>query len=219
MTWSLLDSRGRRKYLTSVERAAFVQAALAADRVIGTFCLTLALTGARISEVLALTADRVDVGTSSVVFETLKRRERGVFRAVPVPSELLSLILDIRDPILNEDQRLWRFSRPTAWKYVKRLMVTADVPRDVAKPKALRHAFGVEAVQKRIALSVVKKWLGHAKIETTAIYADPIGDEERALARLTWEGLAFTARPEEIAAQDLSQSGSPCQPVLQAGEQ
>jgi hypothetical protein len=75
----------------------------------------------------------------------------------------------------------------------------ANVPSDVAKPRALRHAFGVEAVQKRIALSVIKKWLGHAKIETTAIYADPVGDEERALARLTWEGLALPVQPKETA--------------------
>jgi len=53
----------------------------------------------------------------------------------------------------------------------------------------LRHAFGVDAVQNRIALSLVKKWLGYAKIETTAIYADPIGAEERALARLMWKRL------------------------------
>jgi hypothetical protein len=55
-----------------------------------------------------------------------------------------------------------------------------------AMPKALRHAFAIEAVQQGIALSVIKKWLGHAKIETTALYADPIGEEERALARLRW---------------------------------
>jgi integrase/recombinase XerD len=48
------------------------------------------------------------------------------------------------------------------------------------------HAFGVGAVQQRIALSIIKRWLGHAKIETTAIYASPIGEEERALARLMW---------------------------------
>jgi site-specific recombinase XerD len=59
----------------------------------------------------------------------------------------------------------------------------------LAKPRALRHAFGVDAVQNRIALSLVKKWLGYAKIETTAIYADPIGAEERALARLMWKRL------------------------------
>ncbi len=191
MTWTLLDSRGHRKYLTSAERAAFVQMALTAEQTVGTFCLTLALTGARISEVLALTADRVDAATSSVVFETLKRRERGVFRSVPVPPELVCRLLKIPTTISNENQRLWRFSRPTAWKHVKRLMARANVPDHVAKPRALRHAFGVEAVQKRIALSVIKKWLGHAKIETTAIYADPVGEEERALARLTWEGLAL----------------------------
>lgn len=97
-------------------------------------------------------------------------------------------------------------------------MVRANVPGDVAKPRALRHAFGVEAVQKRIALSVIKKWLGHAKIETTAIYADPVGEEERALARLTWEGLALSMQPEETAFANLS-GLEVSQPVLHAREQ
>ena len=65
-------------------------------------------------------------------------------------------------------------------------MLAAGVDPSVAKPRALRHAFGVEAVQQRIALSLIKRWLGHAKIETTAIYANPVGEEERALARLMW---------------------------------
>jgi len=68
-------------------------------------------------------------------------------------------------------------------------MAAAGIPSTQAKPKALRHAFAIEAVQKRIALSLIKKWLGHAKIETTAIYAEPIGEEERALARLMWRTL------------------------------
>jgi integrase/recombinase XerD len=91
-------------------------------------------------------------------------------------------------------ERIWTFSRPTAWKHVKRRMVAIGVPADVAKPKALRHGFGVAAIQQRIALSLVKKWLGHAKIETTAIYADPVGDEERALARLMWRQTPLIVR-------------------------
>lgn len=51
----LFDQFGNRKYLTSTERRAFMDAAKRAAPEVETFCLTLAYTGARISEVLALT--------------------------------------------------------------------------------------------------------------------------------------------------------------------
>ncbi len=66
-------------------------------------------------------------------------------------------------------------------------MRLANEPDYVSKPKALRHAFGAEAVLNKASLSLVKKWMGHAKIETTEIYTSLIGDEERTLARLTWQ--------------------------------
>lgn len=194
MTWSLYDGWGQRKYLTPSERAAFIKAALEGEPLSGSFCLTLALTGARISEILSLTADRIDGGNKTIVIETLKRRRQGVFRAVPVPSELINYLMEVHQLHLtspDDRKRLWLFSRPTAWKRVKRTMRAAQIPASVAKPKSLRHAFAVEAVHQRIALSVIKKWLGHAKIETTAIYAEPIGEEERALARLMWQELPY----------------------------
>jgi integrase/recombinase XerD len=58
MSGSLFDTCGHRKYLVASERRAFVSAALAEDDPTASFCLTLAVTGARISEVLALTLDR-----------------------------------------------------------------------------------------------------------------------------------------------------------------
>ena len=62
-------------------------------------------------------------------------------------------------------------------------MRKAGIAESLCKPKALRHAFAVEAGQKAIPLSIVQRWLGHARVETTAIYASAIGDEERDLAR------------------------------------
>lgn len=53
--------------------------------------------------------------------------------------------------------------------------------------KGLRHGFGVACVQKKIPLNMVQKWLGHADIKTTAIYADAVGEEERDIARRLWE--------------------------------
>jgi len=68
-------------------------------------------------------------------------------------------------------------------------MRLAGVPEAQAKPKALRHAFAIDGTQERVGLSLLKKWLGHAKLETTEIYATPLGPEERMLARLMWHGI------------------------------
>lgn len=89
---ALFDKSGNRKYLTSRERRAFVYAASKHREDVATFCLTLAFTGARISEVLALTVTRVDAADKAVVFETLKQRKQGVFRTVPIPRTLVPLL-------------------------------------------------------------------------------------------------------------------------------
>jgi site-specific recombinase XerD len=54
-------------------------------------------------------------------------------------------------------------------------------------PKALRHAFGAEAALRQITLTLIKKWMGHARLETTEVYTTLIGKEERAMAQLTWK--------------------------------
>jgi site-specific recombinase XerD len=74
-------------------------------------------------------------------------------------------------------------------------MRKAGVSESLCKPKALSHAFAVEAGQKAIPLNIVQRWLGHARTETTAIYASALGDEERNLARRAWSSLEL-AIPE-----------------------
>ena len=162
---------------------------------IATFCLTLALTGARISEVLALTPERIDITDAAIVIETLKQRKKGVFRGVPVPRALLRQLDSVHgitaalgDPA-RRSTRLWSWGRTTAWSHVKRVMARAGIADAFAKPKALRHAFAVEAGQNGVQLNIVQRWLGHARIETTAIYAGALGSEERALAGRTWRNL------------------------------
>jgi integrase/recombinase XerD len=71
-------------------------------------------------------------------------------------------------------------------------MQAANVDTRIAMPKSARHAFAVEAGQKGIPLNIVQRWLGHARIETTAIYAGALGEEERNLARRMWGTLETT---------------------------
>ena len=191
----LFDQTGNRKYLTANERREFVAIAGRASSEVETFCLTLAYTGARISEILALTAARIDVGTNSIIIESLKKRRRGIYRAIPVPEELLAqleAVHHIKSAHADEGRRnlrIWGWSRTTAWHRVKDIMRCAGIGDPRAMPKALRHAFGVEATQVSVPLNILQKWMGHARLTTTAIYADATGDEERALARRTWAGL------------------------------
>ena len=50
-----------------------------------TLCGVLYTTGCRVSDALALTPKRIDLAGRAVVFETLKKRRQGVYKAVPVP--------------------------------------------------------------------------------------------------------------------------------------
>lgn len=192
-TAGLYDRRGHRKYLNSEERAAFLKASEKASREVRTLCYLLAYAGCRISEALALTADRIDLNEEAVIFETLKKRRAGIYRAVPIPGDVLNvmdLVHGIRDAQAGRDggraHRLWPWSRMTAWRRVREVMTAANIRGPHATPKGLRHGFGIAAVGAGIPLNLVQRWLGHAQLSTTAIYADATGAEEHDIARRMW---------------------------------
>lgn len=193
MSSVLFNRAGKRKYLTNDERQAFISAAKTRPREVRTFCLVLAYTGCRISEALQLTADRIDPAGGLVVFESLKKRRDGIFRAVPVPPALLDALELVhgiseaqRRPDGGAGLRLWTWSRSTAWRRVQEVMQAAGIAGPQASPKGLRHGFGVAAVQAGIPLNLVQRWLGHADLATTAIYVDAVGVEEQELAARMW---------------------------------
>ena len=184
---------GARKYLTTGERDAFLRAAEQADRQVRTLCMTLAFAGCRLSEALALTVDRVDLVAGLLVLESLKKRRSGIYRAVPVPPallEALDLVHGIRELQGRRGKgrgvRLWPWSRMTGWRAVHAVMAAGGLDGPHASPKGLRHGFGVAAVSAGIPLNLVQKWLGHAQLTTTAIYADAVGEEEQSIAARMW---------------------------------
>ncbi len=189
----LYDQQGNRKYLTAEERRAFIKAAQQAEAEVETFCLTLAYTGARISEILALTPHRIDFSVRGITIESLKKRRTGVFRTVPVPDHLLDRldavhrIKSAQVDVDLQDKRVWHCCRTTAWQHVKDVMRDAGITGAWAMPKGLRHSLGVAgSTDARIPLNIIQRWLGHSRIETTAIYAGATGKEERMLAERLW---------------------------------
>ena len=212
----LYDQHGNRKYINEVERRRFLRAARPNRRwliwppvldlmrlgrsgkssrewEVFTFCLVLARTGGRISEVLALTPRQIDLEGRTIVFRTLKkRRKQIVYRAVPVPLRVLRELEAVhqieaarQDPV-RADERIWSWSRRTAWTRVNEVMTAAGITGLQASAKGLRHGFAVNALVKRVPLVVVQDWLGHARLETTAIYSKAVAAEARAIANRMW---------------------------------
>ena len=190
---TLYATDGARLYLTAGERTAFLKAAERADREDRTLCMTLAYSGCRLSEALALTVDRVDLAADLLVFESLKKRRTGVYRAVPVPPSLLEaldLVHGIREwqgkRGKGQGVRLWPWGRMTGWRVVHAVMKETGLSGPHACPKGLRHGFGVAAVSAGIPLNLVQRWLGHAQLSTTAIYAHAVSEEEQSIASRMW---------------------------------
>lgn len=194
MSRELYTTDGKRKYLTSEERDRFLKQANQHERgEVRTLCLVMAYTGCRISEALALTADKIDLSNKTIVFRTLKQRHRIVFRAVPVPDgtlDALDLVHRLRKAQKGKfggsKTLLWSWKRCQATKHICEIMQQAGISGAHASPKGLRHAFGVKASADTRNPRLVQKWLGHRSIETTAIYMDAVGDEERELASRMW---------------------------------
>jgi site-specific recombinase XerD len=72
-----------------------------------------------------------------------------------------------------------------------RIAVPADSEEHI-RLHDLRHSYAVHALDRGIALNHVQKQLGHANIETTAIYAEVFAEDRRRahLTRSPGDGLA-----------------------------
>lgn len=189
---SLFDATGGRKYLCARELPRFLAAARDADEATHLLCCLLAFTGCRISEALSLTPVQLDAETGRVVFRTLKRRKTA-FRAVPLPADLMRDLLRHAGS-RADDARLWNCSRQTAWRHVKAVMARAKIKGPQATPKGLRHGFGVANAEENVPMATTQRWLGHAELETTAIYQQAVGREENAFARRLWRRWPSMAR-------------------------
>lgn len=189
----IYDKDGSRLYLDQNERKAFLNTAKQARPKVRTFAEILAFTGCRISEALELVPQRVELSENRIILRSLKKRKDNVFRAVPCPTDFLERLSMVHDlqrlgkGLKMMDDPLWGWTRQHANEIVKLLMVEAKIPEGKHRtPKGLRHAFGVHAISNGVPLHLLQKWMGHAFIQTTAIYANAIRAEETTIAEKMW---------------------------------
>ena len=185
--WSMYDGGGQRKYLTNSETAKFLEVAKHESVDVYSFCWFMAVTGCRISEALSVSAENFDFASGHIIIKCLKKRQNSVYRAIPLPLKMLDRMQEwMAKGMLDRRGRLWPWSRMTAYRKVTGIMEKARISGPWAVPKGLRHGFGVRAIHSGVPLNLVQRWLGHADMKTTAIYANASGPEERQIAARAW---------------------------------
>jgi len=189
----LYDPLGNRLYLNQEERSSFLNVARIKSPKIRTFAEILYYTGCRISEALEITPNRIEFSDKKIIIRSLKKRRHDIYRAIPAPETFLDTlntahnIREIQNIRKKANSKLWNWHRQHAWRVIKSLMIEANIPDGPHRsPKGLRHGFGVNAIVSGVPLNMVQKWMGHADISTTAIYANAIGREEQEIAARMW---------------------------------
>jgi integrase/recombinase XerD len=200
-SFSLYGPDGARKYLNRDELRRVLAAMEDLEPDERLFALTVAVTGARISEVLALTPRSFQIETRILAVLTLKRRST-VWREIPIPRRLMAE-LNVHFGIAEAQHdptrvacRLWPQHRVTGWRIIKHAMMVSQIMGRAACPRGLRHSFGVGTLQSGAPLNLVQRWLGHSRISTTAIYTAACGPEEIAFAKMFWRTSGLARGPD-----------------------
>ena len=181
----LYSRTNRRLYLNASERARFLQSCRCQPANKRAFALTLFYTGCRLSEARELTPNAIQIVENIISIRSLKKRNQHHIREVPVPALLTDELRRLKFGMSDND-RIWKINRITAYRWIKTIMHDASIAGPQASPKGLRHAYGINAISCGIQLHMLQKWMGHASIKTTAIYANAVGEEEKAIAQKMW---------------------------------
>ena len=123
-------------------------------------CQFLWMTGVRISEALVVRKRDVDLVNMVIEINWLKSR-RYVRRNIPVHPALREVLFNYIAG-LNLDDFLFPFSRQRAYQITKRWFGR--------NPHAFRHSFAVNWLRCGGDITVLSRYLGHARLQETAEY-------------------------------------------------
>lgn len=153
---------------------------------------TLYSSGMRVSELVALNLESIDLDAATVCCTGKGGRERRVPLRPTAVAALRRYLEHARpaialsdDPALFLNHRGNRLTRQGFWLILKSYAERAGI--DDITPHTLRHSFAAHALNHGIGLRDVQQMLGHVSISTTQVYR-----------RLASEGLAIDAVATDV---------------------
>jgi integrase/recombinase XerD len=130
--------------------------------------LLLAFTGLRISELANLRLCDISDG-----FIYVRRGKGAKDRAIPLARRLVKPLRSyIRNHGPGPSDKLFAIKNKELYSIVKKYALAAGI--DDLSPHALRHFFATTLVERGANIRAVQELLGHARIQTTAIYLDVV---------------------------------------------
>ena len=133
-------------------------------------------TGMRVTEIISLNIDDVNIETASVVCKTATKQ-----RTIPLGSLSLKALVEYIEkarPILvkNEEEKALfvningrRLTRQGFWKIIKYYKEQAHITKEIT-PHVLRHSFATHLLQNGADLKSIQTMLGHSDISSTQVY-------------------------------------------------
>jgi integrase/recombinase XerD len=138
----------------------------------GLLIKTLFQTGARVSEFVNITADEVFFEEQMLL---ISKAKGGKSRYVPIlpqlAQELRTHLGDRTAGYLFETVRNTRYSPRRIQQIIKETAADAQITKRVY-PHLLRHSVPTTLLERGMPIEQIQKFLGHAKLETTQIYAE-----------------------------------------------
>jgi len=143
-------------------------------------------TGLRVSEVISLRTNQVNLEAGFLTVLGKGRKERAVPIGTYARQRLLQYIERARPAILGRRMSPYLFvtraakpmTRQAFWHLLKKLALACGLRTNVS-PHVLRHAFATHLVEGGADLRAVQMMLGHADIGTTEIYTHVARDRLR----------------------------------------
>lgn len=134
-------------------------------------------TGIRVSELISLTVDDVNMASSYIRVRD-GSRERIVPFGTPAKQALKNYLKNARTVLIASPDEQVLFvncsgqpmSRQGFWKILKKYGKQAGIEEDIT-PHTLRHSFAAHMVANGADLHAVQEMLGHSDVSTTQIYA------------------------------------------------
>lgn len=149
--------------------------------------LFLRFTGARISEVAGID-DQVDVDyrAGDVTLAVLKRHnphKKNMRKMVSVPPQAVNKLARYLAQYPEMKGKAFSVNRSNFFRLFQKLTLDCGFSKTLAHPHVLRHTRALEMVRAGVPLTIVQQILGHANLNTTAVYLQFSGQEAKAILK------------------------------------
>ncbi len=173
--------------MTADEYRDYMAAATALRPDLVVILLLLIHTAPDVGELLGVAARDADLETKRMRYERSKTKRFGPApRLVPMPSIVLAEVrAHLAEYGVRGSQSLFGMVKRSDVEWLHDRAAHA-IQRPELTLKDLRHVAAIAWVKAGVHIRLVQKWLGHAQLSTTAVYANAVGAEEKDIARRMW---------------------------------